>query len=122
MTVSPHRPTRLLLALALLVGVQGSYVNPGVVAAELRALSCCAHDCDRPVPLPEARRCCGVTAMASGPAETPIAPAADTVAPILFTARCPVTAVQAPRRPAADAVRVGDTGPPTFLEQRHLLL
>ena len=111
-----------MLALALLVGVQGAYVNPGVAAAELRAMACCAHNCDEPVSLPTARHCCGVTAVASGPAE---AQTGHAVSPVpMLALRVPRIADTVPSsdRSIADTVHVGGAGPPTFLEQRHLLL
>src|SRR5215468_11185690 len=63
----------LVFTLILALGVQTAYVNPGVAAAELRAVSCCTHNCHEPVSLPSARDCCGLTAVTSGPAEAPVA-------------------------------------------------
>jgi len=115
-------PSRFVVALALLVGVQGVYVNPGVAAAELRAMACCAHECDEPLSLPTARHCCGVTAVASGPAE---AHTGHAVSPgpmlVLQVARIADTLPRSDRA-IVETVQVGDTGPPTFLEHRHLLL
>ena len=117
--VTLARAARPLLALALLVGVQTAYTNPAVVAAELRAMSCCGH-CPKPVSLPSARNCCGVTAVTSGPAAisasrtaAPLAPAAVALA---------VVAQPVPAWPPATLVQPTGSGPPTFLEQRHLLL
>ena len=104
------------------MGVQNTYVNPGVAAAELRALACCAHDCDEPVSLPGARKCCGLTLAASGPAELRVAQ--DVGCPLVMgppVARTTVASTRA-ERIAPDALQVAGTGPPTFLEQRHLLL
>jgi hypothetical protein len=117
--VTSARPARLLLALALMVGVQTVYANPAVEAAELRALSCCGH-CPEPVSLPSARSCCGVTAVTSGPAEAPAsrpaAPFGTTTAPLAVVVR------PAPNWARATLVQPTGSGPPTFLEQRHLLL
>src|SRR5262245_41615314 len=80
--VTLARAARPVLALALLVGVQTAYTNPAVVAAELRAMSCCGH-CPHPASLPSARSCCGVTAVTSGPATVS---ASRTAAPLGPTA------------------------------------
>jgi len=109
----------LFLALALVVGVQTVYANPRVEAAELRALSCCGH-CREPLSLPSARSCCGVTAVTSGPA---VASASHTAAPIGPTTAPLAVAVQPkPILARATLVQPTGSGPPTFLEQRHLLL
>ncbi len=117
-----HGPVRLLLALPLALGVQTAYVNPGAAAAELRAMSCCARHCDAPVSMPSVRGCCGVTVVESGPAEAPVVQGGSPLVPAMQTLS---TAVQAP--PAvtwarAQSVHEAGSGPPTFLEQRHLLL
>jgi hypothetical protein len=108
--------------LILALGVQTAYVNPGVAAAELRAVSCCAHNCQEPVSLPSARNCCGLTAVTSGPAEAPVphsaAPLAMAVAIVSSTTVTP----PAPMWALARLVPVASSSPPTFLEQRHLLL
>ena len=119
--MSLHRRARLLLALAIALGVQTAYVNPGVAAAELRALTCCARHCDAPISLPSARDCCGLTMTASGPLEAPAAPA---IAPDAATHVIPTNAAPAltPAWHPAEVVRPTASGPPTFLEQRHLLL
>ena len=111
-----------MLALALLVGIQGAYVNPGVAAAELRAMACCAHACDEPVSLPTARHCCGVTAVASGPAEAHTGYAVSPVTTLVLQAPRIADRLPTSDRAIADTVQVGGTGPPTYLEQRHLLL
>jgi hypothetical protein len=117
--VTSARPARLLLALALAVGVQTAYANPTVAAAELRALSCCGR-CPEPVSLPTARTCCGVTAVTSGPAEVLGSQAAAPLGPT--TALLAVVTRPAPISVRATLVQPTGTGPPTFLEQRHLLL
>jgi len=117
--VTSARPARLLLVLALVVGVQTVYTNPWVEAAELRALSCCGH-CPEPLSLPSARSCCGVTAVTSGPA---VASASHAPAPVGPTTAALAVAVQPPPILArATLVHPTGSGPPTFLEQRHLLL
>lgn len=120
--VSSSRPIRLLLFLTLALGVQTTYVNPVVAAAEMRAMSCCAHHCDEPLSLPSARTCCQVTAVASGPAEGPVA---LSTAPLVTSAVVAAAGAFAPVLPAwlrTDLVRVAGSGPPTYLAQRHLLL
>ena len=117
--VTLARAARPLLTLALLVGVQTAYTNPAVVAAELRAMSCCGH-CPGPASLPSARSCCGVTAVTSGPAEVstsrPAAPLGPTALPLAVVVKA------APSWVPATLVQPTGSGPPTFLEQRHLLL
>lgn len=111
-----------VLALIFALGVQSVYVNPGVAAAELRAMACCAGHCDGPLSLPKSRDCCGLTVAASGPAESPTAPApAPTMAITLLP---PSSSLAAPAPDAArlDVVQLAGSGPPTFLAQRHLLL
>jgi len=117
--VTSARPARLLLVLAFVVGVQTVYTNPWVEAAELRALSCCRH-CPEPLSLPSARSCCGVTAVTSGPAIASAShvPASmgPTTAPLTVAFQPPPTWVR------VTLVQPTGSGPPTFLEQRHLLL
>lgn len=110
-----------VLSLIFALGVQSAYVNPGVAAAELRAMACCAGHCDGPLSLPKSRDCCGLTVAASGPAESPTAPApAPTMA---ITLLAPSTSLAAPPDAARpDVVQLAGSGPPTFLAQRHLLL
>src|SRR5262249_39736416 len=106
----------------LALGVQSSYANPAATSAELRALACCAGHCDKPMPPPSSRRCCGLTAMPSGPAVTPATQAAG---PVGFLVSLPaLTLVEPPARDrlVLHGVRPRGSGPPTFLEQRHLLL
>jgi hypothetical protein len=114
------RATRPLLALALLVGVQTVYANPAVVAAELRAMSCCGH-CPQPVSLPSARSCCGVTAVTSGPAAVSASKTAVPLSPATLPLAVVVQPVSITRAPVT-LVQPTGSGPPTFLEQRHLLL
>ena len=83
-------------------------------------MSHCAQHSDRPMSLPETRACCGVTAVASGPAEGPVA------GPPVMAAAALVTLV-APPAPVRSAAVVREpslagTGPPRFLEHRHLLI
>jgi len=108
----------MILALA----VQSSYANPVAMSAELRALACCARHCDKPMPAPSSRSCCGLTAVPSGPAETPAPQPDGAVAPLVsLPASTPL--VPAERDPLALLdVRPTGSGPPTFLEQRHLRL
>lgn len=109
-----------MLALVLAIGVQATWANPRAATAELRALGHCAQH-GGPVSLPDARACCDVRAMPSGPAET-AAPASPVDGPI--AAALPVAATPRPPRPVAgrDDPRPRGTGPPTFLVQRHLLI
>lgn len=117
-----HRVAHLVFMLILALGVQTAYVNPVVAAAELRAVACCTHNCQEPVSLPLARSCCGVKAVTSGPAEHPVTPS---VAPLTVASAMPSSSTAtppAPMRVLTRLVPVAASGPPTFLEQRHLLL
>ena len=117
-----RRPAHLMFMLILALGVQTAYVNPGVAAAELRAVACCTHNCPEPVSLPSARTCCGLKAVTSGPSEAPVAHSA---APLTIAVAIPSSTTAAPPVPMqalARLVPVAVSGPPTFLEQRHLLL
>lgn len=109
-----------ILLLALALGVQTAYANPGVVAAELRAMACCAHHCDEPLSLPSARDCCGLTATTSGPAEAPLAAALPALTPVALVGSPSVPL--APARVPVDAIQPAGSGPPAFLAHRHLLI
>jgi hypothetical protein len=111
---------RLLVVMVVALGVQSSYANPAATSAELRALACCARHCDKPMPAPVSRSCCGLTAMPSGPAETP-ATQAPVVSLVSLSAIAPLVQAEHDRLALHD-VRPRGSGPPTFLEQRHLLL
>jgi hypothetical protein len=116
------RPALLIFMLILALGVQTAYVNPGVAAAELRAMSCCTHNCQEPVSLPSARACCKLMATTSGPAETT---ATRSAAPLSVAFAIPSSTTASPPPPMralVGLVPVTASGPPTFLEQRHLLL
>jgi hypothetical protein len=122
LAVSPRRHIRLLFAMILALGVQSSYANPAATSAELRALACCAGHCDKPMPSPASRGCCGLTAMPSGPAVTPAAPAGG---PVGFLVSLPALTTLAPPESARlvlHDVQPRGSGPPTFLAQRHLLI
>jgi hypothetical protein len=112
----------LILALALALGVQTTYADPGAAAAEVRAMTCCAHHCDHPLSPASARRCCGLTVAASGPAEGPISPRVPSLTAGVFTASPAAPALPAPIRAWADAMPAGGSGPPAFLFHRHLLI
>lgn len=111
-----------ILLLALALGVQTAYANPGVVAAELRAMTCCAHHCDEPLSLPTARECCGLTMAASGPAESPAPAALSGLVRVATAAPSPGPAICAPARITLDVVCPAGSGPPPFLAHRHLLI
>jgi len=111
-----------ILLLALALGVQTAYANPGVVAAELRAMTCCAHHCDEPVSLPGARDCCGLTMAASGPAEAPAPVALPALTPVALLGSCPAPAIVALASTTLDVVCHAGSGPPAFLAHRHLLI
>src|SRR5262249_28455775 len=119
--VSPRRHVRVLVVMITALGVQSSYANPAATSAELRALACCARHCDKPMPLPLSRSCCELTTAPSGPAETPTPHADGPVASLvsLLPANAPLALPE--RDPLGLLeVRSRGSGPPTFLEQRHL--
>jgi hypothetical protein len=111
-----------ILLLALALGVQIAYANPGVVAAEFRAMTCCAHHCDEPLSLPTARDCCGLTVAASGPAEAPLTGALAAPTAIALAAPSLAPALLASPQSRVDVVRLAGSGPPAFLTHRHLLI
>jgi hypothetical protein len=111
-----------ILLLALALGVQTAYANPGVVAAELRAMTCCAHHCDEPLSLPGARDCCGLTMIASGPAEAPAPAALPALTPVAILASCEAPALFALATTTPEVVRPGGSGPPAFLAHHHFLI
>src|SRR5262245_24457104 len=119
--IVPYPRARLVLVLILALGVQTAYVNPGVAAAELRAITCCTQHCNEPLSLPSAKTCCGVTAAASGPAEAPSAPAGTPLVPTASPCLSAVTS-PAPVQARLDLLPLAGSDPPTFLAQRHLLI
>jgi hypothetical protein len=112
----------LLVVMITALGVQSSYANPAAISAELRALACCARHCDKPMPLPSSRSCCGLTTAPSGPAETPTAQADGPVVSVVSLPEIAPLAAPERDRLSLLEVRTSGSGPPTFLEQRHLLL
>jgi hypothetical protein len=111
-----------ILLLALALGAQTTYANPGVVTAELRAMTCCAHHCDEPLSLPGARDCCGLTMAASGPAEAPAPATLPVLTPVAVLASCQGPALLALATTTLDVVCPAGSGPPAFLVHRHLLI
>jgi len=111
-----------ILLLALALGVQTAYANPGVLAAELRAMTCCAHHCDEPLSLPGARDCCGLTMVASGPAEAPVPAALPALTPVAVLASREAPALFAPPTTPLDVVWPAGSGPPAFLAHHHFLI
>jgi hypothetical protein len=111
-----------ILLLALALGVQIAYANPGVVSAEFRAMTCCAHHCDEPLSLPSARACCGLTMTASGPAEAPLTGALAAPSAVAHAAPSLAPAFLASAQSRMDVVRPAGSGPPAFLTHRHLLI
>src|SRR5258707_1986786 len=110
-----------MFMLILALGVQTAYANPGVVAAELRAVACCTHNCQEPVSLPSARTCCGLTAVASGPVEPPVAQSAGPRTMALAMPSSTTAAPPAPMQAPARHAPVAGSGPAAFLLQRYLL-
>jgi hypothetical protein len=115
-------PTRSILALSLLVGVQSVWINPVAVAADLRALACCTHDCDGPVSVPSARQCCGVALASSGPAEGPVARTVPQPAVLALPVLGASPSSAGPADPTSGAVPYAGAGPPLFLAQQRLLI
>jgi hypothetical protein len=93
---------------------------PLQVAAEMRAVSHCAGHMNRPVSVPESRRCCDVSSEAGTPAKLSAAPAQDTAPAVLLASlplpgdvALPAAAVQIERRGERD-------GPPLWLGLRSI--
>jgi len=62
--VTRSRRLRILVVLALLVGMRVVYAAPAEVTAELRAVSCCTQHTGQPSSVPAARHCCQVASIA----------------------------------------------------------
>ena len=86
---------RWSIALLVVVGTAVSYGAARQSLAELKAMSCCAHDCGHdPAKAADPSRCCGV---APASAAASVAPAAPSPAPVqlatLIAAPATITAV-----------------------------
>lgn len=112
-----------MLLLAAALAVQSAYVNPSVALAEVRALACCAHNCDdEPLSLPSVRGCCQVTAVASGPAEQPGTAGIGVAATSVLVSPLALPVVRARSSAVVLAVPASGTGPPAYLAHQHLLI
>lgn len=115
---------RLLLrwSIALLIAITtwATHGTAAQTAAELNALSCCAHDCGHdPARAADPSRCCGVAPSAG---EAVSAPAAPSPAPALVTVLAAAPAASdAPAALAETAVDLtGARAAPVFLLTRSL--
>jgi len=116
-TVRRWRSIRVLLGVVLALGVRTVVAAPLQAAAEIRAVRCCAGHMDRPVSVPESRRCCQISGEAGAPATLGAAPAPPAATPFVIAPRS-VAVVAAPRSLAWAATGPGERdGPP-----RHLVL
>ena len=73
--VTRRRRMSVLLALAAILSTRLVYAAPAQATAELTAVSHCTQHQGRPATIPDARRCCRITADADSPATR--APAAQ---------------------------------------------
>lgn len=120
--VSSKIALRLALALALVLGAQVTYGAGSRAAAELRALSCCAHDCKHgPARTAAPNRCCGV---APSPGDTAsVAPATpDVPAPLLAALGTQLESTFACHSALAPSPHAEARGAPIFLLTRTLRL
>ena len=109
---------RWSVALLLVVGTSASYGAATQSIAELRALSCCTHDCGHQKAA-DPSRCCGVAsphAAAASVAPTPPSPAPVLVTVLLATPASPAAAPALATSPDLAAARAA----PVFLLTRSL--
>jgi hypothetical protein len=121
----PDVTKRLLLrwsiALLVVVGTGVSYGAARQSLAELKAMSCCAHDCGHdPAKAADPSRCCGVApASTAATSVVPVAPApasAQVVAVLAAPASITAASLLAAASPDLAAARA----PPLFLVLRAL--
>jgi hypothetical protein len=120
--VRPSRSLRVLLGVALALGVRTVVAAPLQAAAEMRAVTHCMGHMNRPVSVPESRRCCNVSSDAGAPAKLSAAPA-SVAAPVIviLPVALPITAVAAPPAPAVQVERRRERdGPPLYLGLRTI--
>ena len=104
----------------LALGVRTVVATPLQVAAEMRAVSHCAGHMNRPVSVPESRRCCNVSSEAGAPAKLSAAPVQDT-APVVLLATLPLPGDVARPAPAVQVERRSKRdGPPLWLGLRSI--
>jgi hypothetical protein len=110
---------RWSIALLLVVGTSVSYGAATQRLAELKALSCCAHDCKHgPARTVDPSRCCGVSPDSTATSVTPAAPSA---APALVATLLAPASFAAPSSLVADAPDVAAArAAPLFLLTRSL--
>ena len=109
---------RWSVALLLVVGTSASYGAATQSIAELRALSCCTHDCGHQKAA-DPSRCCGVAsphAATAAVAPTPSSPAPALVTVLLATPASPPAPALAAASPNLAAARAA----PVFLLTRSL--
>lgn len=113
--------SRWSIALLVVVGTAVSYGAARQSLAELKAMSCCAHDCGHhPAKAADPSRCCSVAP--ANAAAASVAPAAPSPAPVqvaaLFVAPASITAPssRAAESPDLAAARAA----PVFLVTRSL--
>jgi hypothetical protein len=116
--VRRRRSLRVLLGVVLALGVRTAVAAPRQVTDEMRAVTHCAGHMNRPVSVPESRRCCEVSSEAGAPATMAAVPAPPPVA-VFVIATLPVSTVSVvPAAPAlAERHRERD-GPPIYLDLR----
>lgn len=117
-TVKRRRSLRVVLGVVLTLSVRTVVAAPVQVTEEIRAVSHCASHMDRPVSVPESRRCCHVSAEAGAPATLAAVPVPPTVAPFVIAPRL-AAVPHAPSARAAAVERPGERdGPPLHLALR----
>jgi hypothetical protein len=110
---------RWSVALLLVVGTSASYGAATQSLAELRALSCCTHDCGHGKPA-DPSRCCGVASPHAGVASvTPTVPApAPTLVAVLLAP--PASLAPPPALAAGSQDLAAARAAPVFLLTRSL--
>jgi hypothetical protein len=111
---------RWSVALLLVVGTSASYGAATQSIAELRALSCCTHDCGHQKKAADPSRCCGVASPHAGAASvapTPTSPAPTLVVVLPAT---PASSAATPTLAAASPDLAAARAAPVFLLTRSL--
>jgi hypothetical protein len=118
--VRRRRSLRVILGIVLALGVRTVVAAPAQITAELRAVSCCSGHLNRPVSVPESRRCCDVSPDAGAPAKLTAVQVLDAPpAVLLVTVPLPTAVRQAPSVAQTERRSERD-GPPLYLGLRSI--
>jgi hypothetical protein len=118
--VKRRRPLRVILGILFALGVRTVVAAPAQVTAELRAANCCSGHLNRPVSVPESRRCCNVSPEAGAPAKLTAAQVLD-APPAVLLATVPLPIAVRQTLSVARTERRGERdGPPRYLGLRSI--